>query len=434
AGIALTDSLATSGLAPVIGITHANNVVVAWNASGTGPGWIAARKFSPAGTPLWSTPFRVRDPAGTIGYTRPSWLPAGPDETLLFYIEQTGRFPFTSHVFAQRLSPAAQPQWTAPLNISTSLPFTFFPTPVPDGQGGAYLVYNAGNPANLTLTTVFAQHLLPAGSTAWGPDGVELLTGTSSVRFAAEAAPAVPSAAGELTVILTEQNVSQSTAGLTLQRLDAAGNRLFGPSGRVLLTPSSDLTRAAGLRGAGAGKSIVVFTTGGGLTQAISALGLDAAGNPAWTATPTRLISAAISGKDDLSLLPVRDGQLVVVWADDRRGGGPGTNGIYAQSIDMSGRLGGSVPTAAPLMADALPLPVIWPNPASEASLHLPTATPLPVILSLHDATGRLTYQRSHELSPDRSALRLPAELPAGLYHITLSVPSRQYHLRWLKL
>lgn len=427
-GIVLRDSLATGGLAPTIGVTNANNVVVAWNADGGQAGWVAAQKFSANGTPLWSRTYRVRDAAGTIGYGRPTWLAAGADDALFFYIRQTGRFPFTSHMFVQQLTPAGQAAWTTQLTSTRSMPFFFFPAPISDGQDGAYLIYNTGNPANANLTTVFAQHLLAGGTADWGTDGVEVLTGTATQRYAASDGGATLNTAGELSVLVSVTDLNQNQSGLTLQRLDGRGTLLLGASGQTLVTPSADLHRAVGLRANANGDALAVYSSGGGLTQTISAIGLDRAGGTAWTVSPTRAVSFAASGKDDIGLALLRGDQLVAAWADNRLG----SNGIYAQTISLRGRRGGVVTATPTLIAETSAL-MAWPNPGATARLQLPVLTES-ATLTLRDATGREVRRLSIAANTSENACDVPAAgLSSGLYLVTLQTGHQQWHARWVK-
>ena len=428
-GIQLLDATATSGLSPTIGITTGNNVVVGWNASATatadhGTKLVPMLKYSPTGAALWAAPVRIQ--AASRRFSRPTFAAVpGSDDVVVQYVEETGSGLGVSTVFAQRYTASGAAGWAAPVQVSTkTIPFAYFPEPVPDGSGGFYTQLNTGNPANANLNDVYVQRVAADGTLPWGTAGTEVLAGTATLRTSGSLQ--YVAARGEVWSVVNELDGSQSTSGTTVQRLSpATGAGQLGTGGVVVQAPSATYYAAQTLRDTGTGLIITYTTNTSVLNRGLWATKLNYQAQPAWVAGPVQL-SSVVSPKLGYSTLPFASGQLVNVWADQRQ-----DDGIYAQTINDSGQLGTILGARAGQPTEPLALS---PNPGLAPTLHLTAARAQTVPVVARDLTGRVVWQAEIPLQAGATAVPLEAPaLAAGIYLVEATVDGTAWRGRWVK-
>ncbi|HET9505047.1 MAG TPA: hypothetical protein VFO93_16005 [Hymenobacter sp.] len=428
-GIQLLDATANSGLSPTIGITSTNNVVVGWNAGATadanhGTKLIPMLKFSPAGTALWSSPVRIQAPSRR--FSRPIFTAVpNSDDVVVGYVEETGSGLGVSTMYAQRYNASGAAVWAAPTQVSTkTIPFSFFPEPIPDGTGGYLVQVNTGNPANANLNDVYVQRVAADGTLPWGTTGTEVLAGTASLRIGGSLQ--YVAARGEVWSAVNELDLQQNTSGLTVQRLNpTTGAVQLGTSGVVVQAPSATYYATQTLRDTGTGLILTYTTNTSAVNRGLWATKLNYQAQPAWAAGPVQL-SSVVSPKLGYSTLPFASGQLVNVWQDERQG-----DGIYAQTINDSGQLGTLLGTRAGQSAELLAL---IPNPGLVPSLHLTAARAQTVPVVARDLTGRLVWQAEVPLAAGATAVPLAVPgLAAGIYLVEATVDGTAWRGRWVK-
>ncbi len=428
-GIALLDATATSGLSPTIGITTGNNVVVGWNASATantdhGTKLVPMLKFSSAGTALWTTPVRIQ--AVSRRFSRPTFTAVpGSEDIVVQYVEETGSGLGVSTLYAQRYNASGATVWTAPAQVSTkTIPFAYFPEPVPDGSGGFFVQLNTGNPANATLNDVYVQRVAADGTLPWGTAGTEVLAGTATLRTSGSL-QYLP-ARGEVWALVNELDNTQSQSGTTVQRLNpTTGAVQLGASGVVVQAPSNVYYAAQTLRDTGTGLILTYSQTSYSINRSLWATKLNYLAQTTWAAGPVQL-SSNVSAKLNYSTLPFANGQLVNVWQDQRQ-----DDGIYAQTINDNGQLGTLLAARSGQAAEALTL---CPNPGLTPSLHLTAARAQTVPVTARDLTGRLVWQAEVPLSAGDTAVPLDAPgLAAGIYLVEATVDGTAWRGRWVK-
>lgn len=428
-GIQLLDATATSGLSPTIGITSTNNVVVGWNAGATadanhGTKLVPMLKFSPAGTALWASPVRIQAPSRRFSRPIITAVP-GSDDVVVGYVEETGSGLGVSTMYAQRYNASGAALWTAPTQVSTkTIPFAFFPEPVPDGSGGYFVQVNTGNPANANLNDVYVQRVAADGTLPWGTTGTEVLAGTATLRTSGSLQ--YVAARGEVWSAVNELDGSQSQSGLTVQRLSpTTGAVQLGASGVVLQAPSSTYYTAQTLRDTGTGLILTYSQTSYSINRSLWATKLNYQAQLAWAAGAAQL-SSNVSAKLNYSTLPFASGRLVNVWADQRQ-----DSGIYAQTINDAGQLGTLLGTRAGQNAGPLALS---PNPGLAPSLHLTAARSQTAPVVVRDLTGRLVWQAELPLAAGASAVPLAVPgLAAGIYLVEATVDGTAWRGRWVK-
>lgn len=418
AGVQLTDSFAAEGIAPSIAITPQNNIYVAWNADYSSGRGISCMRLSPAGTVLWFDNYRIYDTAQVFNYSRPKLLPFGIDDVQMVYVREAGSFPSgTSTLFAQRINANGVNISPSPIQLSTNtVSYFFIPNPVADGPDQFYIAFDSSNPSN-SLIDVYVQHVDASGNT-WNATGMEAENSTTNHKslFAS-----CLSSQNEFWVLLRIMDPGQSMTGVSVQKFDAAGNVMLGPDGILQVAMDGNDNIPFSISDVNDG---VIFTVafGGFGAQRIYAMKLDYAGMPSWPFTNVS-ISAAYSGKDDLSAGIYTGNSLVFVWQDDRNG-----LGIFAQNINADGSTG-IITALNNLPAD--PSAGLYPNPSVNSVIYLENNGSRRSI-TLYDCTGKQIEQQllqNTELEFQLSG----TNLPDGLYFVRITEGNKPETLKWIK-
>ena len=253
------------------------------------------------------------------------------DDVIFSFVHQTGGFGSPRNLLANKLGAVGGLQWGAG-HVSVfdggSLQFGNFPRFVPDGSGGAtFSWYDAGS----SQLQVSVQRLAPDGSEVFPHDGVVVSTDLSRLRVSPwhDYDPSD----GSLHVAWVELNANQSQSGVYAQRIDAAGNRLWGAAGQQIVAVGSDDigdVRAI-LQG---GEDLVTWGASPVFgVETLRSARLDDTG--AVTAGPTDFASTA-SAKARVTLARTTTGDVALAWQDDRADAGD----IYGQNLNEDGTLG----------------------------------------------------------------------------------------------
>ncbi|MBL6721974.1 MAG: hypothetical protein ISQ08_11255 [Planctomycetes bacterium] len=329
-----------SSVAPAIAGTTDGGAVVAW---GEGSG-VRVQKLDASGAAQWGAGITLSPTAGA--YFPADVQPSGTG-AIVSLVHQTGGFTSPKHLRAQRFDGAGVPQWGAtPLAVfdQGSLQFGNFPDFLPDGAGGAVFAWYSSTPS----LQCYAQRISVGGAELWPHNGVSLASNGSQIRVAPHAA--FDAATGETFVFWTELNSTQSQRGIGGQRLDAAGNRLWGPTGATVVPlGSGDAGMARALAGGPTGGAWAVWAE-------IPAFGQDRLQKAHVNDTGVvdlgpEPLAALPSGKSRLAVArPLAGGSLALcVWSDDRTDGGD----LYGQNLTPDGGLGN--PVGAKLCGPGVP-------------------------------------------------------------------------------
>lgn len=384
AGISLTDSAASGGIAPNVGILANNDAVIAWIASGNPKDWISFQKISPAGITAYSSPKRIIDSTNVASYSRPQVVSMLNDDFMILYIEQTGSGLPASKMFMQRFNAAGNSVWSAPVQISSKLiGFAAYPSIVPDGNNGAYIAYSSGNPTNPSFNDVYVQHIDENG-VLWSVDGTEACTSTLTQRMS----PKVRFENGMTNpmVLIKETDGSQGSAGVTVQSFDSVGNRLLGPDGVAVTPITAAYDEPYDMRKTSDGM-IILYAEGLFGNQQLYATKIDMNGSPLWTPANVTLSSVA-SNKSRAQLTPAYLSptieSVIAVWEDDRQ-----DVGIYTQNINNDGTIG--IITNVSALSASGSAAIVFPNPSTDVQSLLINSTASDLVkINLYDVTGKL--------------------------------------------
>ncbi|HEU4663722.1 MAG TPA: hypothetical protein VFS55_06810, partial [Dokdonella sp.] len=318
--------------------TSDGDVVVAWSCDGG----VRAQKLDPTGTALWAANGVLLDqPSGLklLGGVQPG---LGGD-AIVSWSNQTGS---TRILRAQKLASAdGAALWGGGTAVRVfgagNLQAGYYPPFLADGAGGGvFWDYDATGLA----FNARVQHLDANGNALLDADGVLATTDTTNQHFATAAS--WNAASGSIDVVWNDyfNDGTHDYDGVSAQRIDASGARLWGDTGKVLvpLTDSTDgshgisqLTALPMADGMLAG-----WVTGAipAADQPLTVARLDAAGDYVWAAQTTAVKTQRYTGRMDAAI--GAGGFAVYAWQD----GGNGDDAtVRAQNLNPDGTLGGNV-------------------------------------------------------------------------------------------
>jgi hypothetical protein len=326
-GILLT-ATADFVAAPKIAGTSDGNVVVAWT---QGVNAVAV-KLDPSGAPLWGAPATLVPASGSFILADVQAAESG--NAIVAFVRSAGG-PNPRHLWAQKLSSAdGASLWTSSHvkvydEASGSLQFGNFPSFLPDGSGGAVFGWYTSSP---TLQ-VRAQRILANGAEAFAHNGVEVSTDTTRLRVSP--GYAWDPGTSQIFLFWTELNSLQSQFGLYGQKLDAAGNRQWGATGKVLLPLGpTELTQVRTLPW-GTGAVVAWVETVAVSNQPIRASRLDGNGNAMWSPGTVSLKTSS-TGTSRLAAAGGAAGFGLFAWQD----GEFGDADVLVQNLNSDGSLG----------------------------------------------------------------------------------------------
>jgi len=250
------------------------------------------------------------------------------------WLRNTATFTSPRHIHAQKFASNANPMWNAVAPVivfdASSVPIAHQPILQSDGAGGAVLCWHASS----AFFDAYVQRLDSAGSELFAHNG--LAVSLEANRHKLDPALAFLPASGDMIVAFDRRDSGQGQRGVGVQRISAAGARLWGSDGVELEAVDSvaeGFERIVPL-GDGALVSYFKYPSIGSLDSSIIARRLDANGADVWAA-PVSLCTN-LAPKDKPQLLLDASGVARQTWDDERSDSGD----IYAQNVNVDGQLG----------------------------------------------------------------------------------------------
>lgn len=355
--------------APKIAAASDGGAFVAWTQDAT----VRVQRLSPAGATLWVSDVVLTPGGGTYSVAD---LHTSGDGALLSFVHQLGGFGSPRRLLAQRFDATGALAF-GPAHVAVfdtgSLQFGNFPGFTPDGSGGGVFAWYDTSSFQLQC---YAQHILVDGTEAYPHNGVAVSTNATRIRVSPWAAH--DPSTGESTVAWVEQDSTQSQSGVAAQRFDAAGNRLWGAQGMLLVPLGADSVTQVRAVASGTSSLIVWASEPSFGNDTLQATRLSAAG-----AVELGTFDVASTASQKSRLVATRStwGDSVLAWADDRVDAGD----IFGQNVRCDGALGAITPGAAwtdlgGALDGTLPAPTLSGSgtlcPATTATLSLSGALP----------------------------------------------------------
>jgi hypothetical protein len=307
---------------PVIISDGAGGSIIVWRDFRNGTTHeVYAQRVSPAGAPLW-TANGVLVCTLSSDKQEPTLVPDAAGGAIVVWRDY--RSGSNNDIYAQRLSAAGALLWSAsgvPLCVMTGEQLS--PTTTADGAGGAIVTWQDNRSGS--SYDVYAQRVNAAGSTLWTANGVAVCTAPYD-----QVTPVIVSDGAGGAVITWVDGRLGSSVDLYAQRVSAAGTMLWTGSGVAVCATTGNQTGPAAVADGANGEIVAWVDDRGGITN-IYAQRLNAAGTPQW-AFNGLTVGAGPSTQATPTVDTDGSGGAIVSW-DDARGSGD----IYAQRLNASG-------------------------------------------------------------------------------------------------
>ena len=416
-GVAIS---ADTSVFPTIVSDDAGGAIVAWTDYRSG-GNIYAQRVSAAGAPQWTANGVAMTHAGGL-YGPLGIAKIGSDGAGGAIVTWPDIRFGAADIYAQRVSATGVPQW-APDGVAlcTAADWQTYPTIVPDGAGGAIVTWqderNRVAPPPLSgYPDIYAQRVDATGAPQWTADGVALCTAENDQTY-----PTIVSDGAAGAIVAWSDTRSAPHA----QRVSAAGAPQWTADG-VALSTSPDPETMPRIASDGAGGAIVTWSNlrvpAGG---EVHAQRVSAAGAPQWTADGARLNPTAARGLYP-AIVSDAAGGAIVTWFEDRNAQ---QFDIYAQRVYGSG---GVVAVSPPSAAARFQMFAPSPNPSRDGQLSIRFSLPGSerVSAEVFDLQGERvrTLATDREFSSGTQALGWDGRndagigLPTGVYFVEVRV------------
>lgn len=231
-------------------------------------------------------------------------------------------------LYAQRIDSNGHILWTIDgANISNLSNREHSEKIVSDAQGGAIIIFEKQMSG---IWQIWAQRLDSAGNKMWGAGGIPLAPTSLNQRN-----HRVSKDRNGGAIISWQDNRNLSDYDIYAQRVDASGNLLWGSTGKPIVSVSGDQINAKiDPDSIGNGAIIAWQDTRASVDDDIYMQKVDSNGNPLWALNGIAVCNA--SGKQTaLDFLTIdQTGETIITWKDNRNG----NYDIYAQKISAMGQ------------------------------------------------------------------------------------------------
>ncbi|HKQ59512.1 MAG TPA: T9SS type A sorting domain-containing protein [Candidatus Eisenbacteria bacterium] len=321
---------------PVIASDGLGGAIVVWGPSTNAD--LYAQRVNASGARMWgSSGVVVCNASGT--QWRPVIVPDGTGGAYVIWEDQRNGGSIVADIYAQRFDAAGNPMWTGngiPVASVTGNQTSPFATS--DGAGGAVVVWPDARSSSTNRSDVYAQRLLSSGP-AWTTNGILVCTST----FGDQRAPkAIADGAGGVVVVWEDGRANGGNGAgadeLYLQRLNASG-ALQWPGGGVLACTAANDRFSAEIVSDGAAGAVLAWDDRRNLPQEdVYAQRVSSGGSLMWGPSGIQVVDAP-NHQYSPRLTTDNQGGFLVAWSDLRYDTGNGTNSFFAQRLDLNGSL-----------------------------------------------------------------------------------------------
>lgn len=262
---------------------------------------------------------------------------------------EDSRNAFTS-IYAQMIGPDGNIKWsTGGVPVCAADHKNFLPTILPDGEQGAIIAWLDYRRSD--RSDIYAQRINKDGVTRWQTNGVEIGRATGWQRGPQMASN---NAGGAIITWDDYRLGGNATTNTYAQRVNKDGIIEWAEYG-VAVCSTATRQYWSSIASDGAGGAIITWKDNRyGNTGDIYAQHLNASGISSWDKNGV-IISSAHNGQAFPTIVSIEKRGAVIAWVDSRNGGDPG-NGIYAQNVNLNGKIGCFTPviTKQPLAAQTI--------------------------------------------------------------------------------
>jgi hypothetical protein len=381
-GIVLSTD-ANAEYSPVCCVTSENNVVTAFTRiTGTDPLVMVA--FDENGNKLWPGEGIVLTPTGVQSYYVPALLSvSGGDFIVVFSINNGSGLYSPRYLYAMKYHIDGTPAWSDEAVVTNAGGISHW-TDVyakSDGADGVIVSWHDDRDQDM-VSSAFVQHISADGEVLLGDDGMELSLAGTHQRFDPRISGIDEH--GDIFLFWFDTDYDQITRGIAGQGISAAGARLWGDNGKMIIPLG---TQAYGVMGADfqGGLNYVYYGMyGEDYTDVrLKATCLDRAGNYMWEGNHI-FVSDVEQEVIHPFLSEYGNHQWIVSFTSTRNG----NYDIYAQNVNEDGTLGVNTIGIPESLSEAFDL---YPNPVSDVLIIRTRSTEF---IQIFDPAGKHIFEK----------------------------------------
>ena len=308
---------------PQIAPDGSGGAVVTWYDARNGQPDIYAQRIYANGTVAWTV---NGVPVSTAPYsqTDPRIVPDGMGGAIITWWDDSAG---DADVYVQRIDAGGNPLWPAGgIAVCAAAEFQIFPEIVPDGSGGAIIVWNDGRSGTWD---VYAQAVDGNGLLLWTAGGIPVASEANDQWW-----PRVTTD-GSGGAIVTWEDDRDQYCDIYAQRIDRDGVALWTPGGVAVCTADWNQNFTA-ITPDGYGGAIITWIDDRNemFDTDIYAQRVDPNGNPCWVEDGIAICTAAYSQEEPVAASNGLGG-AIIAWHDYRGD----DYDLYAQRVDTTGVL-----------------------------------------------------------------------------------------------
>ncbi|HEY6953260.1 MAG TPA: T9SS type A sorting domain-containing protein [Bacteroidota bacterium] len=316
---------------PMLVPDGSGGAIITWQDARGASQDIYAQRINGSGVVQWTTD-GVAVCTATGSQMMPNLISDGSGGAIIAWTDARG---INYDIYAQRLNANGDTLWTADgVLLCGANAMQDKQAIMSDSAGGAIIVWEDRRSGDWD---VYAQRVNASGVVQWTSDGVIIVSTTDDQTI-----PVLVSDGSGGAIIAWNDFRSGTNADIYAQRINSSGTRLWGSTGKGVVTLTSGQGGPA-IAIDGSGGAIVAWNDSRNGTTDIYAQRLDASGNALWNSGGIAICAA--TGSQDLGVINNRNiipivsdgsGGAIIVWSDPRNGG---VNDVYAQWVGNNSSL-----------------------------------------------------------------------------------------------
>jgi hypothetical protein len=215
-----------------------------------------------------------------------------------------------SDIYAQRIDRYGNKLWQADgVPVCTASDWQYAPRVVADGSGGAIVTWY--DYRSTTSNDIYAQRLDGGGTASWTPNGVAICTSTGNQIYP----DLIPDGSGGAVIIWQDQR--SGNWDIYMQRVDADGDIIWVVNGNTVCNATLDQT-APEIIADGSGGVIVTwqdYRNGSHYDIYAARFLIDSSGSMMWTFNGNAICSS-LRNQEYPELIPDGSGGAIITWQD----------------------------------------------------------------------------------------------------------------------
>lgn len=311
-----------------------NGAIITWKdkRGGSGTDDIYARRINASGVPQW-TANGVALCTATFQQLYPQIVSDGAGGAIVSWYDYRSNSVSGTNIYTQRINSTGIPQWTTNgVAVCTSPNNQVSPKMAIDNLGGVFISwrdYRSG-----TYSDIYMQHLNSAGTISWTTNGVPISTATYD-QIDPEM---IPDGSGGALVVWNDGRFgSFPPVDVYAQRINNLGIVQWTLNG-VAISTAANIQNSPKITSDGSGGAIICWQDYRASSSDVYAQRINASGIVQWTVNGVAL-STNIDDQQHPQIASDGAGGAIITW-DDTRNYAASNYDIYAQNICAGGTLG----------------------------------------------------------------------------------------------